>query len=165
MNTTRGELDLPYTVAPHLADTWKAYLSQNPGLVDSLRDPETRLELSKDTVQRAMTSIMRHEEELTQKMLYALAEIPGVTIYGPMDATKRSGLAAFEIDGIESQSVAFQLNQKGIEARNGNHCASLAHNYVGIEGSVRLSFYVYNNEADVAKAAFAVEEISRTTRE
>ena len=112
-----------------------------------------------------MTNILQHGRELTSHALGMLSQIHGVRIYGTEDASRRTSLAAFSVEGMASESVAYELNKKGIEARDGNHCASLAHEFMGIEDSVRLSCYVYNTKADVERAAYAVDEISREVRE
>lgn len=159
MNTPRGDFDAKYHVPEQYAAQWKAYAAANPAVIDDLQDPQTRLARSREVVSEAMGNIMEHEEVLTEYIISGLQEIPGVSVYGPLDPSKRAGLVGFNIQGIDPQYVAFELNKKGIEARNGNHCASLAHEHIGVDGSVRLSVYVYNNYDDVAAALGAVQEI------
>ncbi|MBT3985629.1 aminotransferase class V-fold PLP-dependent enzyme [archaeon] len=161
MNTPRGDFELPFAVSERDREVWIPYLRSNPGKMAIFKDPALRLAETRRIIDVAMGNIETHEQELTQSMIEALSGIPNVTIYGPKDATKRTGLVAFNVNGVDPQNVAFELNRLGVESRNGNHCASLAHNYLGIEGSVRFSFYVYNDQSDLDKAVDAVREVAR----
>ncbi len=164
LNTPRGEMETPYHVPQELGGIWKAYLSRNPEVLQVLKDPRKRFEASQAEVKTAMREIELHEQELTQYAIDSLSGIEETILYGPRDARKRTGLIAFNIEDMDPQSVAFELNKRGIEARNGNHCASLGHQHVGIEGTVRLSFYVYNDHDDVDNDVEAVGEIIREVR-
>ena len=57
---------------------------------------------------------------------------PGLTIYGPRDAARRTSLVAFNLAGRDPVSVAGELNQAGVESRAGCHCATLAHHALGL---------------------------------
>ena len=166
MNTPRGDFEINYRVPSELQSMFRAYMQRHPEVVAALRDPAKRLDRTREVVQYAMGEIMQHEEELTQAAIDRLQGVPGITMYGPQDATKRTGLMAFNVDGIEPHALAFALNSKGVEVRNGVHCASLAHHQLGIRemGSVRMSFYVYNDMNDVDKATSAVYEVVRELR-
>ena len=109
----------------------------------------------------AMSNIKAHEEFLTQYAIDGLLKIPNVEIYGPKDARNRVGLVAFNIEGMDPTVVAKNMDKYNVEVRSGTHCACLAHRYIGIMGSVRMSFYVYNTIEDVDKALSAVEKISK----
>ena len=160
MHTARGDFNLPFVVPEDLQDKFGLYLADYPEVERTLRDPQLRLRKVRDTVYRAMSSIKEHEEGVTQSALDQLLDCPGVIVYGPHDAAKRAGLVAFNIEGIDHQVVAYELNKRGIEIRNGPHCASLAHHYLGIKGSARLSFYVYTTKDEVNQAVAAVSEIA-----
>jgi len=161
MNTPRGGFTIPYTVEDERQDTFRTYLDHHPELKTILRDPQARLERTRTTVKEAMGNIQRHEEELTGLALEGLSSIPNLTIYGPRNPHKRTGLVAFNIDGVSAQSVAMELNRRGIEVRNGAHCASLAHYYMNVpdRASVRMSFYVYTTPDEVQSAVAAVRDI------
>jgi cysteine desulfurase/selenocysteine lyase len=106
-------------------------------------------------VERTMDRVARHTAELTGRARRALAGIDGLTVYGPPE---RAPLIAFNRAGTDPFTLAKALDQKGVEARAGCHCATLAHHALRLDppASCRLSFAVYNNEEDVDRAVAAV---------
>ena len=61
-------------------------------------------------------------------------------------------------------TLAHALNDAGVEVRAGCHCATLAHQALGIDASCRLSFYLYNTVDEVDRAADALAAIVSTRR-
>jgi len=165
LNTPRGDFEIKYTVPKEHQEYFRQHLKRNPELEGKLKDPKQRLLLAKQTIQQAMTNIMQYEQMLAQYTIDRLTEIPNVTLYGPRDAVKRASLVAFNISKMTPQAVAFELNKRRIEVRNGNHCASLAHQYLGLEGTARMSFYIYNTKEEVDQAVQAISEISKIAGE
>jgi cysteine desulfurase / selenocysteine lyase len=110
----------------------------------------------------AMNRVSRWNQHLTARALEGLGAIPGITIYGPRDAARRTSLVAFNLAGRDPVSVAEALNQAGVEARAGCHCATLAHHALGLTppASRRLSFYLYNTPGEVDQAVAAVADIT-----
>ena len=90
-----------------------------------------------------------------------LSAVPGLTIYGPSAAGRRSPLVAFNVAGWNPFELAEALNDAGVESRAGCHCATLAHRDLALEpaASCRLSFYLYNTVDDVDRAVGAVRDI------
>ena len=158
MNASRGDFSVPFKLDRKSSAIWSRYSAKNPKRLSYLKNPGEMLEGANKTVRTAMNNIREHEESLTQQAIDSLHKIPGVSIYGPMDAEKRAGLVAFNVDGMVPAEVAKQLSMRGVEVRNGTHCACMAHRHVGIMGSVRMSFYVYNNMEDIDRAVHAVKE-------
>ena len=99
--------------------------------------------------------IRTHIEKLAKETAYNLANM-GVTVYNKEFV---SGIVAFNVGEIESQTVATYLDQKNIATRGGIHCAPLIHKRLGTEnqGAVRVSFGVDNNERDMIALLDAVE--------
>jgi cysteine desulfurase/selenocysteine lyase len=161
MNTPRGDFEGKYQVSEQDEEVFSEFLEHHPNLIGMLRDPQQRLDRARSMVRTAMTNIMQHEQELTQPALDRLSKNDKIAIYGPLDARKRTPLVAFNMQGWKPGNVAAELNKLGIEVRNGTHCASLAHHEMGLEGTVRMSFYVYNNHEDVDAAVEAVERVAR----
>lgn len=95
-----------------------------------------------------MESIQAHEREITAYALERLAEVPGVTLYGP-DAEQKGAVAAFTVQGIHAHDVAQLLDAEGIAVRAGHHCAMPLHDHFGIAASARASFYLYNTPQEV----------------
>jgi cysteine desulfurase/selenocysteine lyase len=123
--------------------------------------------LERADVQVAMGRIGAWNRRLTAHALERLAAIPGLTIYGPRDAARRTALVAFNVAGHDPMHLARGLNERGIESRAGCHCATLAHHALGLDppASCRLSFYLYNTIEDVDRAVDALQDVvSRSAR-
>jgi cysteine desulfurase/selenocysteine lyase len=103
-----------------------------------------------------MERVSAHERALTGKCLEALAHIPDVTLYGPMNPEIRGAVVAFNVRGLHPHDGAALLDQRGIAVRAGHHCAQPLMKRLGIVGTLRASFSVYNTAADVERLAQAV---------
>ncbi|HKW03399.1 MAG TPA: aminotransferase class V-fold PLP-dependent enzyme [Vicinamibacterales bacterium] len=136
-------------------------------LVDLARSPRTRTyfgserALPLDEVTEAMTAVMMWTRRLSARALERLAEIPGLTLYGPRDAAHRTALVSFNIAGWDPMELAARLNDAGVESRAGCHCATLAHHELALDppASCRLSFYLYNTLEEVDRAVDALAAI------
>jgi cysteine desulfurase / selenocysteine lyase len=106
-----------------------------------------------------MTRVHAHEQALTAHCLDALARIPGATIYGPMNAELKGAVVAFNVEGLHPHDGAALLDQHGIAVRAGHHCAQPLMKRLGIVGTLRASFSVYNTAADVERLSQAVEHL------
>jgi cysteine desulfurase/selenocysteine lyase len=117
-------------------------------------------------VRAAMGRVSSWNRQLTSRALDGLGAIPGITIYGPRDASRRTSLVAFTIAGRDPVRVAEALDRAGVEARAGCHCATLAHHALGLTppASCRLSFYLYNTLDEVDQAVAAVADIAADRR-
>jgi len=100
-----------------------------------------------------MEEISRHERELMEYAMQLLADIDGVTIYGPQDPAKRSGVLSFNIDGVHPHDVATALDMEGIAVRAGHHCAQPLMKWLNVTATARASFYLYNTKDDVERLA------------
>lgn len=100
-----------------------------------------------------MSEIQKHEMELTAQTLQRLQEEFGknIKILGPKTMKSRSGVLAFNLRNFHPHDVAQILDQENICVRAGHHCTMPLHKRLGARGSVRASFYIYNDERDVAK--------------
>jgi len=106
-----------------------------------------------------MEDIRKHEIEL---LSYALGKLKDeVTIYGPKDARKRTGLVAFNVPGVHAHDVATILDEDGVEIRSGHHCAQPLHDRLGLESSARASFYLYNTKEEVDRLVDGIKKVKR----
>ncbi len=98
---------------------------------------------------KGLKKIYDHEVALAQDFYNKLNNTFGkdVTIIGP--AQRASGIVAFTINGVHAHDVAQILNEDNIAVRAGHHCAMPLHDRLGVEASVRASFYLYNSFDDV----------------
>ncbi len=95
-----------------------------------------------------MNNIHHHESMLTKKALQELKQIEGLTVYNP---TCETGVISFNIDSIHPHDAASIFDQNEIALRAGHHCAQLITTWLGCVGTLRASFYLYNDEDDVDK--------------
>lgn len=101
-----------------------------------------------------MNRISDYELELKQKTLEEIKKIPGIHIYNP---NAKSGIIDFNREGIFSQDEGTLLNFQGICVRSGFHCAKILTDYLPKSGTVRASFYLYNDEDDVRQFVEALK--------
>ena len=102
--------------------------------------------------------IHQHEDELIDYVMPKLQNIEGLTIYGPKDNKKRSGVIAFNIEGLHPHDVATALDMEGVTVRAGHHCAQPLLNYLDTPATARASFYIYNTKADCDKLVEALQK-------
>lgn len=110
-----------------------------------------------------LTVIRKEKTMLLESLLFGLAEICGVTIYGTKEAAKSVSTVSINLAGVDSGDLSFMLDQAyGILTRSGLHCAPLAHKTMGTfqEGTVRFSLGYQNTIADVQAILAALREIS-----
>jgi cysteine desulfurase/selenocysteine lyase len=105
--------------------------------------------------------IEQHEQELTRYALQQLSAIPGITIYGPTDThhptpntqhpspNTHDAVISFNVGAIHHMDMGTLLDRLGIAVRTGHHCAQPLMNRLGVLGTVRASFALYNNKVDV----------------
>jgi cysteine desulfurase/selenocysteine lyase len=99
-----------------------------------------------------MENVRRHEQSLTRYALRRLCEAcPELELYGPGDVDWRGGVVAFNSRGEvpHAQDIGKALDAHGIAIRAGRHCAAPLHAHLGVSGSARASFSLYNTEEDV----------------
>ncbi|HFI0568433.1 TPA: cysteine desulfurase [Streptococcus suis] len=103
-----------------------------------------------------MDAIQAHEAELVNYVFPKLQAIPGLTIYGSQDLSKRTGVIAFNLDDLHPHDVATALDYEGVAVRAGHHCAQPLLRYLQVPATVRASFYIYNIKADCDKLVEAI---------
>lgn len=108
-----------------------------------------------------MEDIHHYEQELVAYVLPKLQEIPGITIYGPTDPAKRTGVITFNLEGVHPHDLATAMDMEGVSVRAGHHCAQPLMNYLEVNSTARASFYFYNTKSDAdtfIKALLATKE-------
>jgi len=96
-----------------------------------------------------MAAVRQHEKELTAYALNQLCQDPQVHLYGPLKVENRGGVVSFNYGEIHPHDIGTLLDQEGIAIRAGHHCCQPLMRDLGISGTARASFYVYNNKDDV----------------
>jgi len=103
-----------------------------------------------------MDRVAAHERALTRRTIEGLAAIPGVTVYGPPLAVDRGAVVAFAVDGLHPHDVAALLDAEGIAVRAGHHCAMPLMRRLGVVGTSRTTFSVFNSPEEVSQLLTAV---------
>jgi len=97
-----------------------------------------------------MDTVAAHERALTSLALEGLAQLPGVRVVGPLTTEARGGAVSFVVDGIHAHDVGQVLDDLGVEVRVGHHCAWPLMRRFAVPATTRATFYLYNDESDVA---------------
>ena len=97
----------------------------------------------------------QYEMSLHDYALEKLEQFDDIRIIGR--SSKKSAIISFVIDGIHPHDIGTIINQKGIAVRTGHHCTMPLMDFYGIPGTVRASFSIYNNHAEVDKLIDAIK--------
>ena len=103
--------------------------------------------------------IAAHEKALTDYALQRLREIPGMRIIG--EAEERGAVISFNVADIHPSDLGTLLDRLGIAVRTGHHCAQPLMQRMGIPGTVRASFALYNTMAEVDALVAAVDRVRK----
>ena len=106
-----------------------------------------------------MDQIEAHEQELTKYAMLRLKQIEGMRIFG--EAEHKSSVISFLVGNIHHLDMGTLLDRLGIAVRTGHHCAQPLMIRLGIEGTVRSSFGLYNTKEEIDILAAGIERVSR----
>ena len=104
-------------------------------------------------------NIAAHEKALTDYALQRLREIPGMRIIG--EAEERGAVISFNVGDIHPSDLGTLLDRLGIAVRTGHHCAQPLMHRMGIPGTVRASFALYNTMEEVDALVAAVDRVRK----
>ena len=106
-----------------------------------------------------MDNIAAHEHELIMYAMQRMKEIPGMRIFG--EAEHKGGVISFLVGDIHHFDMGTLLDRLGIAVRTGHHCAEPLMRRLGIEGTVRASFGMYNTKEEVDALVAGIERVSK----
>ena len=104
-----------------------------------------------------LEQIETYERELTAYALQRLNEVEGMYIYGPRG--NRDSVISFQVGNIHHLDMGTLLDRLGIAVRTGHHCAEPLMHRLGIEGTCRASFALYNTREEVDKLVEGIKRI------
>ncbi len=104
----------------------------------------------------SFAEIQKHEAALLKKATEGLRQISGVKIYA--DLPVKAAILSFNLQGAHHSDVAQILDQTGVAVRAGHHCTQPLMKRLGVPGTIRASFSLYNTEADVDRLISAVHK-------
>lgn len=106
-----------------------------------------------------MDNIFAHEQDLTRYALQQLREIEGMHIYGHRNDSG-DAVISFNVGDIHHMDLGTLLDQLGIAVRTGHHCAQPLMDRLGILGTVRASFGLYNTREEVDALVAGIKRIA-----
>ncbi len=107
--------------------------------------------------QIGLDAVAAHETELTRYCMEQLRTIGGITIYGPDEP--HDAVVSFNVGGIHHLDIGTLLDRLGIAVRTGHHCAQPLMTRLGIQGTVRASFALYNTKEEVDTLAEGLRRV------
>ncbi|UBD70559.1 cysteine desulfurase [Bacteroides sp. BFG-257] len=106
-----------------------------------------------------MDKIAAYEHELTEYATQRLKTIPGMRIFG--EAAEKGSVISFLVGDIHHFDMGTLLDRLGIAVRTGHHCAQPLMQRLGIEGTVRASFGIYNTKEEIDVLVAGIERVSK----
>ncbi|EHZ2743570.1 cysteine desulfurase CsdA [Vibrio vulnificus] len=103
----------------------------------------------------ARDEVESHLHQLQSATFRALSEMEDIRVIGYQN---NASVITFVMDGVHHQDIATLLDQQGIAVRAGHHCAHPLMDALGVKGTVRVSFAIYNTMEDVEKLIAALEK-------
>ena len=107
-----------------------------------------------------LEAIEAHERDLTAYAMQRLMEVDGMHIYGP-DIEEHDAVISFQVGNIHHLDMGTLLDRLGIAVRTGHHCAEPLMRRLGIEGTCRASFALYNTREEVDALVEGIRRVSQ----
>jgi cysteine desulfurase / selenocysteine lyase len=101
------------------------------------------------------------EMELTSYALERIAEVPGLTVFGPPAGDDRGGIVSFAMEGVHAHDISEILDRHGVAVRAGHHCAQVLMQRLGVPATTRASLAVYNTRAEVDRLIDGLLDVRR----
>lgn len=109
-----------------------------------------------------LEAIAAHENELMRYTTAQMEQIEGMRIFGT--SPHKSSVISFLVDGIHHYDMGMLLDKLGVAVRTGHHCAQPLMTSLGIEGTVRVSFAMYNTRAEADAFIAALHRVVKMFR-
>ena len=105
-----------------------------------------------------LEAIEQYEHTLAAYAIEQLADVPGITLYGP-PPNRRAGIVSFNVDGVHPHDMAQFLDLDGIAIRAGHHCCQPLMRRLGVAATNRASFYLYTIPEEIDRLAASVRRV------
>ena len=106
-----------------------------------------------------LDNIFAHEQELTRYAMEQMKEIPGMRLFGT--SQHKDAVISFLVGDIHHLDMGTLLDRLGIAVRTGHHCAEPLMHRLGISGTVRASFALYNTKEEVDALIAGIKRVSQ----
>ena len=105
-----------------------------------------------------LEALREHEILLTRKALDLFKAFPEATVYGPREISSRGGVISFNIEGLHPHDVGTSFDLDGVAIRAGHHCCQPLMSKMGVSGTARASFYLYNTPDELETLALSLKK-------
>ena len=133
-----------YNVLPYKFEAGTPHISGAIGLAEAMKFLQTI----------GLERIGAYEQELLEYATEQLKKIDGLRVIG--EAENKGGVVSFIIDGVHPHDMATLMDQDGIAVRASHHCAMPVMQHFNVPATIRASFGVYNNKADIDRLVSAI---------
>lgn len=106
-----------------------------------------------------MDAIEAHERDLTQYAMQQMGAIEGMHIFGPKEIEQHDAVISFQVGNIHHLDMGTLLDRLGIAVRTGHHCAEPLMRRLGVEGTCRASFALYNTREEVDALVTGIKRV------
>ena len=106
-----------------------------------------------------MDNVQMHEQELTRYAMRRLAEVDGLRVFGTSE--RKDAVVSFLVGDIHHLDMGTLLDRLGIAVRTGHHCAQPLMLRLGIQGTVRASFALYNTKEEIDTLVDGIKRVSK----
>lgn len=106
-----------------------------------------------------LDNVFAHEQELTRYSMEQMKEIPGMRLFGT--SQHKDAVISFLVGDIHHLDMGTLLDRLGIAVRTGHHCAEPLMHRLGISGTVRASFALYNTKEEVDALIAGIKRVSQ----
>jgi len=107
-----------------------------------------------------LEAIAEYESELAAYALERIAEVGGITCYGP-PPDRRAGIVSFNVEGIHPHDVAQVLDSEGVAIRAGHHCCQPLMTRLGVAATNRASFYLYSVPDEIDRLVDGLHKVKK----
>ena len=107
-----------------------------------------------------MDTVRNHEIDLTKYALEKMSKVKGLTIYGPKDPQKASGVISFNFNDVHPHDVATIIDKNGVAIRSGHHCAQVLMEKLNVAATNRASFYIYTTKEEVDTLINSLDQVA-----
>jgi cysteine desulfurase/selenocysteine lyase len=140
-----------FSKLPHRFEAGTPPIAEAIGLAEACRYLQ---ELDRD-------ALLIHEKEFLEIIFNGIKDIPNIQVIGPKSIKNKIGLLSLNINGIHPHDISMILDKMGICVRSGDHCAQPLMNHIGVEGSIRISAFIYNT---LEEASLVVQGLKKAVK-
>lgn len=106
-----------------------------------------------------LAHIAKHDKQLLAQAKKMLRKYQKVRVFSPANSNLCGNVLSFTVTGVHPHDIATIFNNEGIAIRSGLHCAEPLARRLGITGTARLSFYLYNDNTDIDRVEKALQKV------